>query len=159
MNVELTPKGTYGARMPKPPSWVTNAFTSLNVGMFRLFGRRMRVQGRPLLLLTTVGARTGQVRHSVLGAFPGGDNRDSWLIVASAAGAATHPGWLYNLAKNPDKVWIETEGRKLKMRPESLAGAEREAAWQEVVRLAPGYGGYTTKTDREIPIIRLKAVE
>jgi deazaflavin-dependent oxidoreductase (nitroreductase family) len=157
MAVELPPKGSYGAKMPKPPSWVAKAFTSLNVGFFHLFGKRMRVQGRPLLLLTTVGAKTGQVRQSVLGSFPDGDN--AWLIVASAAGAATNPGWLFNLAKNPDKVWIEFGGRTLKVRPESLKGAEREAAWQEVVRLAPGYGAYTTKTDREIPIIRLTPAE
>ena len=157
MSVELSPKGSYGARLPKAPRWATKAFTSLNVGVFRLWGRRMRIQGRPLLLLTTVGARTGQVRQSVLASFPGGDN--SWLIVASAAGAATHPGWLHNLVKNPDKVWIVTEGRRRRVRPESLRGAEREAAWQNVVALAPGYAGYTTKTDREIPIIRLTALE
>lgn len=157
MAVEVTPKGTYGASVPKPPRWATKAFTSANVGFFRLFGKRMRVQGRPLLLLTTVGAKTGQIRQSVLGSFPGGG--DVWLIVASAAGAATHPSWLYNLAKNPDKVWIEIAGRKSKVRPESLKGSEREAAWQEVVRLAPGYGGYETKTDRQIPIIRLTPTE
>lgn len=157
MAVDLPPKGSYGATMPKPPRWATKGFTSLNVGFFRLFGRRMRIQGRPLLLLTTVGAKTGQVRQSVLGWFPGSDN--SWLIVASAAGAATHPAWLYNLAKNPDKVWIETEGRKVKVRPESLRGAEREAAWQDIAALAPGYGSYRTKTDREIPIIRLTLAE
>ena len=71
MAVDLTPKGSYGASMPKPPRWATKGFTSLNVGFFRLFGKRMRIQGRPLLLLTTVGAKTGQVRQSVLGWFPG----------------------------------------------------------------------------------------
>jgi deazaflavin-dependent oxidoreductase (nitroreductase family) len=157
MAVEVTPKGSYGATMPRPPRWMASGFRGLSTGMFRLFGRRMRVQGRPLLLLTTVGAKSGQLRRTVLGWFPDGDN--AWLIVASAAGAASHPAWFFNLAKHPDQVWIELEGRTVKVRPESLKGAEREEAWRRVVALAPGYGAYTTKTDREIPIIRLTRVE
>jgi len=87
---------------------------------------------------------------------------DSWLIVASAGGSAKHPAWYVNLAKNPDKVWVELgaeRGRVRAVRPESLKGEERERAWEEVVRLAPGYGKYAEQTDRVIPIVRLRAVD
>ncbi|MBI3971316.1 MAG: nitroreductase family deazaflavin-dependent oxidoreductase [Chloroflexi bacterium] len=67
--------------------------------------------GAPLLLLTTVGAKTGKTRRTVLGWFPDGDK--SWLVVASYAGAARHPAWYFNLAKNPDKVWIEVGKREV----------------------------------------------
>jgi deazaflavin-dependent oxidoreductase (nitroreductase family) len=126
----------------------------LNVGIFRLFGNRMRIQGLPLLLLTTVGARTGKQRQTTLTWFE--DGEDARLIVASAAGSAKHPGWYFNLARNPDKVWIEVGKRRIKVRPESLKGAERAEAWRRIVALAPGYGGYEEKTDREIPIVRLR---
>jgi len=59
----------------------------------------------PTVLLTTVGARTGVERTHVLGGFP--DGPDAWLICGSKSGAATHPGWFTNLAKNPDKIWLE----------------------------------------------------
>jgi deazaflavin-dependent oxidoreductase (nitroreductase family) len=129
-------------------------FAAMGVGMFRLVGRRMRVQGRPLLLLTTRGARTGATRRTALGWFPD-DREPSWIVVGSGAGAATHPGWAFNLAKHPDDASIEVDGRVLRVRAETLHGAERERAWARIVELTPGYGRYAQQTDREIPVIRL----
>lgn len=153
MSVELTPNGTHGAGMPKLPRPLVRVFTTLNVASFRRFGARMRVQGLPLLLLTTVGARTGQPRQTVLGRFDQSDG--TWLIVASNGGAARHPAWYYNLARHPDDVTIEIGGRITRVRAESLGGAEREDAWRTVVARAPGYAAYSRKTDRTIPIVRL----
>lgn len=177
MTVELTRRGTRGAGFPDMPPWGVKVFHTVNMGLFRLAGRWMRVQGRPLLLLTTVGAKTGQRRRTTLGFFPdaasGKDaavgaretrsgGGESWLVVASAAGAAKHPAWYVNLAKNPGKVTVELgteQGRVRTVKPESLKGEERERAWREIERLAPGYGKYQEQTDRAIPIVRLRAVE
>ena len=60
------------------------------------------------------------------------------------------------MAKNPDRVWAEVAGRRIKVRPETLKGEERNAAFQRIVAAAPGYGAYQAKTDREIPIVRLR---
>ena len=156
MSVRITPKGTRGTGFPKMAPPVAAVFRAMNVFFFRLMGRRARVQGRPLLLLETVGGRSGRKRHTTLGWFPDEDaSRQAWLIVASAAGAATHPAWYFNLARRPDDVSIEVGGRRVAVRAESLQGAERERAWSRVVKLAPGYGKYATDTDREIPIVRL----
>jgi deazaflavin-dependent oxidoreductase (nitroreductase family) len=156
MSVRLTPRGTRGTGFPKMAPWAAALFRAMNVAMFRIGGRRMRVQGRPLLLLETVGARTGKRRQTTLGWFPDEDPaRRSWLIVASAAGSASHPAWYVNLARRPDDVAIEVGGERVAVRPESLHGAERERAWSRVVALAPGYGKYARDTDREIPIVRL----
>jgi len=126
------------------------------VAMFRLTGGRMRVQGRPLLLLETVGARSRKRRQSTLGWFPDVDpTRRAWLVVASAAGAASHPAWSVNLARRPDDASIEVGGERIAVRAESLHGAERESAWARVIALAPGYAKYGRDTDREIPIVRL----
>ena len=83
--------------------------------------------------------------------------RRFFVRVASYGGTAQHPAWYVNMAKNPDQVWITVGGRKIHVRPESLKGAERAEAWSRIVAKAPGYAGYATKTDREIPVVRLRA--
>jgi deazaflavin-dependent oxidoreductase (nitroreductase family) len=77
--------------------------------------------------------------------------------VASLGGAPNHPNWFYNMAGNPDKIWIEIKGRKTKVRPQTLSGPEYEDAWRRIVAAYAGYGGYAQKTDRLIPVIRLVA--
>ncbi len=110
------------------------------------------MMGFPVVLLTTVGARTGKERTHVLGGFA--DGPDAWLIVASLGGAPTHPDWFYNIAKNPDKVWLQVGNRKLKVAVQSLQGADRDQALAKVAAVAPRYGAYQKKTDREIPVLR-----
>ncbi|HEX6350647.1 MAG TPA: nitroreductase family deazaflavin-dependent oxidoreductase [Candidatus Dormibacteraeota bacterium] len=116
-----------------------------------------KFMGFPVLLLTTVGARSGKERTHVLGGFP--DGEDAWLIVASKGGAATHPAWFHNLARNPDQVWAQVGNRRFKASVRSLSGAEREQAYARVVAVAPTYGGYPKKTDREIPVVRITPAE
>jgi deazaflavin-dependent oxidoreductase (nitroreductase family) len=126
---------------------------------FGLLGDRMKVQGRPLLELTTVGARTGKKRQVVLGFFDDPARPSAWIVVGSNGGAARHPGWCHNLARHPDQAWVTLSGRQTRVTPDSLHGQERASAWDRIVALAPGYGRYTEKTDREIPIIRLTSEE
>ena len=76
-------------------------------------------------------------------------------MVASKGGAPTHPAWFINLAKSPDKIWLEIGNRKLRVVADSLKGKEREEALARIAAIAPRYAGYQKKTDREIPIIRL----
>jgi deazaflavin-dependent oxidoreductase (nitroreductase family) len=112
-----------------------------------------KFMGFPVLLLTTVGARSGTEHTHVLGGFP--DGKDAWLVIASKGGAATHPGWFFNIAKNPDQVWAQVGNRRFKASVQSLQGKEREDAYARVVAVAKNYGSYLTKTDREIPVLRL----
>lgn len=156
MPVRVTPRGTRGSRFFNMPPLLKSVFTAVNLGMYRLMGRRMRIQGRPLLLLTTIGAKTGKRRQTPLGWFDDEPPRkDVWLVVASAAGAAEHPGWYVNLARRPDDAAIDVGDQHIAVAPQSLQGAERERAWARIVALAPGYGQYAITTDREIPIVRL----
>ena len=156
MSVRLTPRGTRGLGFPKVAPWLRAIFNFMQIAMFRLSGGRMRVQGRPLLLLTTTGAKTGHRRETTLGWFPDEERGDdSRLIAASNAGAAAHPSWYVNLARRPDGAAIEVDGRKFAVSAESLDGAERDRAWKRIVALAPGYGKYEQQTDREIPVVRL----
>ena len=144
-----TPHGTRGARQPggKLMAWVNRW------NMNRIRGNAKKVMGMQALVLSTVGAKSGSPRHTPLAYFPDGAN--SWLIVASANGAAKNPAWYYNLAAAPDKARIEVDGTETPVTARQLHGAERDAAWQSITTAAPRFAQYQVKTDREIPVILL----
>lgn len=112
-----------------------------------------KMMGFPVVLLTTTGAKTGLERTTMLGGFDDGDG--SWLIVASNGGAPRHPAWFLNVARHPDKVWLEVGRRKFRARVESLRGEERVAALGRVAAVSPQFAKYQVNTDREIPVLRL----
>ena len=151
----IPPRGSRGATMPRIPLAHMRFITDL---IFRLY-RKRRFMGFRVLRLTTIGARSGRERQTVLGYFDDPANPDARLIVASAAGAANHPAWFFNLAKHPDNVWIEVGDHKLRVTPELLEGEQRAAAWQRIVAEAPNYAAYPSKTDRQIPLVRLSPVQ
>ncbi|MCA2245297.1 nitroreductase family deazaflavin-dependent oxidoreductase [Mycobacterium sp. WUMAC-067] len=109
--------------------------------------------GMDALVLTTVGRKTGAQRRTPVGYFPGGN--DSWLVVASAAGAVRNPAWYYNIAAHPDEVRIEVAGRKVAVTAEQLSGTTREDAWRQITAASPRFARYRQKTDRLLPVIRL----
>ena len=154
--IHVPPQGTRGARITGGLMlWLARPFFRRQVARYRraTSAEQEKFQGFPVLLLTTVGAKSGKERTHALGGFPDGD--DAWLIVASKGGTPKHPAWFHNLAANPDKVWVQVGNRKFKARVQSLLGAEREQAYDRVARVAPVYAGYPKKTDREIPVLRV----
>lgn len=150
MAFQKTPAGTRGKSMPGASSPVSKWISTMMIRRSRGKGRMM---GMDVLVLHTVGAKSGQPRQTLLGWFPDGDN--AWLIVASFGGSAKNPAWYHNLAAHPDQVAIEVGGKKVTVTPVQLSGAEREDAWQRITAANGRYAGYATKTDREIPVIRL----
>jgi deazaflavin-dependent oxidoreductase (nitroreductase family) len=145
-----TVDGTRGARQPRGRflKWVNKWMMS----RIRRTGKAP-FMGFDALVLTTIGRKSGAERSTPLGYFPGKDG--TWLIVASAAGAAKNPDWYHNLAAHPDRVQIETAGRKVAVIAEQLHGAEREEAWQGIATASAQFAQYKEKTDRELPVIRL----
>ncbi len=150
MSVRVPPSGTRGVRVPR------FLMTFGNGMMVRRFhGRGARTGGNvEALLLETTGARSGQPRFAILGYLAEGD--DAWLVIASAAGAKWHPAWLYNLAAQPDAVVEFKDGRRVDVRAETLEGEDLAAGWERIGREAPEYPKYFTKTDRELPVVRLR---
>ena len=134
---------------------MARTFSRLQLRGFRRGGGSRTQGGVAALILHTVGARTGEPRTAALGYLQEGP--DQWLVVASLAGASRHPGWLYNLAKQPDAEIELGDGRRVKVRAETLEGADLEAAWQRFGVEAPEYTAYLSKTDKEMPIVRLRA--
>jgi deazaflavin-dependent oxidoreductase (nitroreductase family) len=141
-----TRNGTRGAHQPGRMMLLVNKLTA---GVIRKRGHAM---GFAALVLTTVGRRTGVERQTPVSCFVDGDG---WLIVASANGAARNPAWYYNLAAHPDRVRIETAGRNVAVTAHELHGAEREQAWRQITLVGPRFAGYQSKTDRQLPVIRL----
>lgn len=142
------PTGTRGAKQPG------RMFRWMN----RLLMRRARrttgkTMGMDLLVLTTVGRKSGQTHKTPLAWFPGPDG--SWLVVASAGGAPANPAWYLNLAAQPDQVTVEQAGRKVAVTAKELHGTEREQAWKQITAEAANFRKYEENTDRELPVIRL----
>jgi deazaflavin-dependent oxidoreductase (nitroreductase family) len=148
--VKVPPKGTRGFPFPRFLVRLGSRFT---LGMFR---RRPNKTGGGIatLLLETHGAKSGKVRHAILGYLE--DGPDAWLVIASLGGAARHPAWIYNLAKEPHATVEFYGGRRVDVEAETLTGADRDVAWKRLEVEAPEYVKYLEKTDREIPVLRLR---
>lgn len=115
-----------------------------------------RFDRESLILLGTTGARTGQLRTAPVACFADGDRL---LIVASKAGADTHPDWFHNLVAKPVvhvRRWEDGVLAEYEADATVLEGAEREQAWKQITSLAPGFAEYQTKTDRVIPVVALQ---
>lgn len=151
--MQLPPGGTYGPEVPKPIRPIFRAISGPVGSLMLSLG--VKIQGRPLLKLTTVGARSGKTRHTVLGWFADEGKPDVWIVIASNGGAARHPGWAHNLARNPDQVSVDAGDGAVTATADIITGSEREMVWSRVVEMAPGYGKYLDTTDRELPIFRL----
>lgn len=152
MSVKKLPEGTRGTR--KPPRLIGKIVMPLMMRMHKRTGDRFN--GMNLLYLTTVGARSGQRRTNPVARFD--DGQSGWIVVASAAGTASHPGWYHNIAAHPDQVWAEVSGQKHRVEVEQLEGEMRERVWALVTERAPGFKGYLAKTDRQLPVLRLTPV-
>ena len=146
--VRITPAGTRGRDLPGVARLLYRPIAAL---LGPLAARR--VEG--LVQVVTVGARSGRRRTSTVRAFPEGG--DAWLVVASFGGSTSHPAWFFNMARNPDQVWLQVDGRQVRVQPASLHGEERERAWQRITSEASGFHQYQASTDREIPVVRLTA--
>ncbi len=105
----------------------------------------------PLMLLTTVGAKTGTKRTVPLVHTRDGDRV---IIIASFAGAAHHPPWFHNVSKNPDVV-VELPGDTFEAHASVLDEPERSEQFAKMAALMPVFNDYQAKTDRVIPVVAL----
>ncbi len=110
--------------------------------------------GRPTLILTTVGARSG--RESVVPVNYSRDG-DRYVIAATKGGSPTNPAWYHNLVAHPD-VTIEVDGQRFEARAVPTRGEERQRLWDNHVRVLPNFAEYSTKTTRVIPVIALELI-
>ena len=110
-----------------------------------------RMRGRPTLLLTTTGRRSGRP-HTV--PLPYLVDGDAMVVVGSDSGAEHHPAWVLNLIADP-RVTVRYLADSGPAKAEILAGDDRAATWDRLIAEAPWYAGYQQRTAREIPLVRL----
>ncbi len=118
---------------------------------FRAKGGQVK-EWDPLILLTTIGAKTGQKRIAPLMLVTDGNRL---LAVASKGGAPKHPEWYLNLLAHPE-VTVEVGSEKFETTARILTGDEREHAFRRAIEVFPPYADYQKKTTREIPVIALE---
>ncbi len=107
--------------------------------------------GRPIMILTTTGAKSGEPRTSVVTYTHDGDR---YVIAASKGGAPTNPAWYHNLLANPEAT-VETDGETFRVRAAEARGAERDRLWEQHATERPEFRDYPTKTTRVIPVLVL----
>jgi len=111
--------------------------------------------GMDVLILHTVGRRSGQERQTPVAWFPDPEADDARLIVASG-GEDLHPDWFFNLEAHPDRASIEPPGTEpVAVTPHRLEGPARAPAWQVIATAQPRIAKYQSKSSREYPVIRL----
>ncbi len=109
-------------------------------------------EGAPLLLLHTIGAKSGKARINPMMYLQVGDDL---AVFASAAGADSHPAWFHNLVAHPD-VTAEVGTEELALHARITSGDERRDIWETQKELYPGFAEYEASTEREIPVVILE---
>jgi deazaflavin-dependent oxidoreductase (nitroreductase family) len=146
-------------RQGEPPPMSDNAPPSMNdfngkiIEEFRANGGKVGppFEGAPMILVNHTGAKSGRSYTTPLVYLPDGED---WVIIASKAGAPTHPDWYHNLKAHPD-VTIEVGTEKVAAKATEVTGAERDELYARQVAVMPGFAEYAEKAGRVIPVIRL----
>jgi deazaflavin-dependent oxidoreductase (nitroreductase family) len=110
------------------------------------------LRGMPVIVLTSVGAKTGKLRKTALMRV---EHEGKYLAVASKGGAPKNPVWYHNLKANPH-VELQDRASRLDYMARELAGDERATWWARAVANFPDYANYQAKTERLIPIFLLE---
>jgi F420H(2)-dependent quinone reductase len=111
--------------------------------------------GRPVIILTSVGAKTGKIRKTPLMRV---EHDGDYAVVASLGGAPSNPVWYYNLTSNPHVELQDGPVRK-DYQAREIQGSERETWWERAVATWPDYAEYQKKTSRTIPVFVLTPVD
>lgn len=138
-----------GQYRPSPSQWVREQVETYE----RSGGEEantLRDTGLPVIIVTTRGNKTGDVRKMALMRVEHGGE---YALVASKGGAPDHPVWYHNLKAHPDEVTIQDGPQPFDARVREVSGAERDEWWERAVAAYPPYAEYQTKTSRRIPVL------
>jgi deazaflavin-dependent oxidoreductase (nitroreductase family) len=113
------------------------------------------LRGRPIIVLTSVGAKTGQLRKTALMRV---ERDGTYAVVASMGGAPKNPVWYYNLKANPH-VELQDRASTRDYVAREVTGDEKAIWWKRAVEAWPDYATYQTRTDRQIPVFVLEPIE
>ena len=139
--------------MPVDPL-IIKTMATIHEFWYRLTGGVLggSIMGRPILLLTTTGRKTGVKRATPLMYL---EEEENLIVIASNGGNPRHPAWWLNLAKNP-QAEVQLRNERRRVRAGEATGEERKRLWRAVVETYSGYEGYQKATDRQIPVVILR---
>ena len=127
---------------------IDRAFDRVSRGRINL---TQTLSGLPVVMLTTIGAKTGRKRTVPLVAIPDGDNV---LLIASYFGHHHHPAWYHNLIAH-SQAWLTAQRHTAEYVAREVLESERDTCWQRAVSLYAGYAAYKRRAKRLIPIMLL----
>lgn len=113
------------------------------------------LRGVPIIVLTSVGARSGRLRKTALMRV---EHDGAYAVVASKGGAPSHPVWYHNLVAQPH-VELQDGTDRSDYRAHIATGEERDTWWDRAVAVWPDYANYQRRTDRQIPVFVLQRIE
>jgi deazaflavin-dependent oxidoreductase (nitroreductase family) len=113
---------------------------------------RGKLSGKPIIVLTTVGAKSGKLRKTALMRV---EHDGRYAVVASRGGASKHPRWYFNLKANPH-VELQDGATRRDYLAHEATDAEKAAWWERALEVWPDYAGYQKRTERQIPVFVLE---
>jgi deazaflavin-dependent oxidoreductase (nitroreductase family) len=114
----------------------------------------VEMKDKPLILLTTIGAKTGKIRKTPLMRV---EHDGQYAIVASLGGAPKNPVWYYNVVAHP-RVELQDGPVTKDYEAREVFDDEKATWWERAVEAWPDYAEYQTKTDRQIPVFVLTPI-
>ncbi|WP_106266464.1 MULTISPECIES: nitroreductase family deazaflavin-dependent oxidoreductase [Isoptericola] len=141
-----------GEYVPSPSTWAAD-----QVDKYESSGgtEATTLRGKPVVILTTIGAKSGKVRKTPLMRV---EHDGAYAVVASLGGAPKHPVWYFNIVANP-QVELQDGTEKHDYVAREVTGEEKSAWWERAVEAWPDYAEYQQKTDREIPVFVLERAD
>ncbi|MFG2937218.1 nitroreductase family deazaflavin-dependent oxidoreductase [Streptomyces sp. NPDC048282] len=140
-----------GEYEPSPTAWVRDQ-VELYESSGGTKGTTLMDTGMPVILLTTLGVRSGKIRKTPLMRV---EHDGAYAVVASQGGAPKHPVWYFNVKSQPH-VELQDGPVKQDMTAREVTGAEKAEWWERAVAAYPPYAEYQEKTSREIPVFVLE---
>ena len=110
------------------------------------------LNGKPVIILTFKGAKSGKIRKTPLMRI---EHNGTYAVVASNAGAPTHPFWYSNIVANP-VVELQDGAVKRDMRTREVFGAEKDEWWKRADAAYSEFPAYRARAGREIPVLVLE---
>src|SRR3954469_19070066 len=135
-----------GEYEPSPWDWVRE-----QVDQYEASGGQegATLEGKPIVVLTTRGRKTGKIRKSALMRV---EHDGEYAVVASMGGAPNHPVWYLNLLADPNVV-LQDGDKVMELRARTATPEEKQAWWPHCVEAWPPYAEYQTRTTRDIPVV------
>lgn len=153
----MTQVGSFGRPYPRSAARWQGVLTTIHIAAYRLSGGRLGTTlfGMPMLLLTTIGRRTGKLRTAPLLYLP---IDDIFVLVASNGGARYSPTWWYNLQTYPQAL-VQIGPFRGRVDTRQATSEERLRFWPKLLQVYPTYDRYQALTDRLIPVVVVKPID